>query len=121
MRGGKARRRGRDLAPRGSPLMRAIGLGAIRVQMQRVLGDGEAALLCDLVLAFFDLGVVELLDPSALHADKMIVMAARVEFEHGAARLEMMALQQAGVIDAKTDVKATLDALIDDQVPLPTN
>jgi sulfonate transport system substrate-binding protein len=32
-----------------------------------------------------------------------------------------LALQQAGVIDPKVDVKATLDALIDDQVPLPTN
>ena len=32
-----------------------------------------------------------------------------------------LALQQAGVIDAKADVKATLDALIDDRVPLPTN
>jgi sulfonate transport system substrate-binding protein len=32
-----------------------------------------------------------------------------------------LALQQAGVIDAKIDVKASLDALIDDQVPLPTN
>jgi sulfonate transport system substrate-binding protein len=32
-----------------------------------------------------------------------------------------LALQQAGVIDAKVDVKANLDALIDDQVPLPTN
>jgi sulfonate transport system substrate-binding protein len=32
-----------------------------------------------------------------------------------------LALQQAGVVDAKVDVKATLDALIDDQVPLPTN
>jgi sulfonate transport system substrate-binding protein len=32
-----------------------------------------------------------------------------------------LALQQAGVIDAKTDVKAAVDALIDDQVPLPTN
>jgi sulfonate transport system substrate-binding protein len=32
-----------------------------------------------------------------------------------------LALQQAGVIDAKADVKATLDVLIDDQVPLPTN
>jgi sulfonate transport system substrate-binding protein len=31
-----------------------------------------------------------------------------------------LALQQAGVVDAKVDVKATLDALIDDQVPLPT-
>src|SRR6201999_40185 len=32
-----------------------------------------------------------------------------------------LALQQAGVIDAKTDIKAALDTLIDDQVPLPTN
>src|ERR1700755_35767 len=32
-----------------------------------------------------------------------------------------IALQQAGVIDSKTDVKAALDTLIDDQVPLPTN
>jgi len=32
-----------------------------------------------------------------------------------------LALQQAGVVDAKVDVKAVLDGLIDDQVPLPTN
>jgi sulfonate transport system substrate-binding protein len=32
-----------------------------------------------------------------------------------------LALQQAGVIDAKADVRAALDALIDDRVPLPTN
>jgi sulfonate transport system substrate-binding protein len=32
-----------------------------------------------------------------------------------------LALQKAGVIDAKVDVKAALDSLIDDQVPLPTN
>jgi sulfonate transport system substrate-binding protein len=32
-----------------------------------------------------------------------------------------LALQQAGVVGAKTDVKGTVDALIDDQVPLPTN
>ena len=32
-----------------------------------------------------------------------------------------LALQQAGVIDAKVDVKAALDQLIDDRVPLPVN
>jgi sulfonate transport system substrate-binding protein len=32
-----------------------------------------------------------------------------------------LALQQAGVIDAGTDVSASLDALIDDRIPLPTN
>jgi sulfonate transport system substrate-binding protein len=53
----------------------------------------------------------------------------RTELTHsriGAPQRESMlaagvALQQAGVIDAKVDVKATLDALIDDQVPLPVN
>jgi sulfonate transport system substrate-binding protein len=32
-----------------------------------------------------------------------------------------LALREAGVIDAKVDVKAALETLIDDQVPLPTN
>ncbi|MBN9148996.1 MULTISPECIES: aliphatic sulfonate ABC transporter substrate-binding protein [unclassified Nitrobacter] len=32
-----------------------------------------------------------------------------------------LALQQAGVLDAKVDVKAALDGLIDDQIPLPAN
>src|SRR5215475_12472140 len=32
-----------------------------------------------------------------------------------------LALQQAGVIDAKVDVKAALDQLVDDEVPLPVN
>lgn len=32
-----------------------------------------------------------------------------------------LALQQAGVIQPSVDVKAVLDTLIDDQVPLPTN
>jgi sulfonate transport system substrate-binding protein len=32
-----------------------------------------------------------------------------------------LALQQASVIDAKVDVKAALDQLVDDSVPLPTN
>jgi sulfonate transport system substrate-binding protein len=32
-----------------------------------------------------------------------------------------LALQQAGVLDAKVDVKAALDNLIDDQIPLPAN
>ena len=53
----------------------------------------------------------------------------RTELTHsriGAPQRESMlaaglALQQAGVIDADVDVKATLDGLIDDQVPLPTH
>jgi sulfonate transport system substrate-binding protein len=32
-----------------------------------------------------------------------------------------LALQQAGLIDPKVDVKAALEGLVDDQVPLPSN
>ena len=60
------------------------------------------------------------------HADQL---NERTELTHsriGAPQRESilaagLALQQAGVIDAKVDVKAGLDALIDDEVPLPTN
>ncbi|MDB5573795.1 MAG: aliphatic sulfonates transporter substrate-binding protein [Tardiphaga sp.] len=68
------------------------------------------------------IGVTKL--PDAL-ADKQL--KERTELTHsriGAPQRESilaagLALQQAGVIDAKVDVKATVDALIDDQVPLP--
>src|SRR5215204_7810029 len=70
------------------------------------------------------IGVTKL--PDAV-ADKQL--KERTELTHsriGAPQRESilaagLALQQAGVVDAKVDVKATLDALIDDQVPLPTN
>ena len=60
-------------------------------------------------------------------ADKQL--KERTELSHsriGAPQREFImaagvALQQAGVIDAKVDVKAALDSLIDDGVPLPTN
>jgi len=73
---------------RTSRFMWAIGLDALDVELQRVLADRETALLGDLVLARFDFRVVEFLDASALHAYKMVVMAARVELEHGAAGFE---------------------------------
>jgi sulfonate transport system substrate-binding protein len=60
-------------------------------------------------------------------ADKQLKERTDISFNRiGAPQRESilaagLALQQAGVIDAKVDVKAALDALIDDQVPLPTN
>jgi sulfonate transport system substrate-binding protein len=69
-------------------------------------------------------GVTKL--PDAV-ADKQLKQRTDLSFSRiGAPQRESilaagLALQQAGVIDAKVDVKAALDALIDDQVPLPTN
>jgi sulfonate transport system substrate-binding protein len=60
-------------------------------------------------------------------ADKQLKERTELSFSRiGAAQRESilaagLALQQAGVIEGKVDVKASLDALVDDQVPLPAN
>lgn len=64
-----------------------------------MLDDGEPALLRHLVLAPLDLGIGEFLDASALQADEMVVMLAVFEFEYRLAGLEMMALQQADLLE----------------------
>ena len=71
--------------------VRAARLRAVGVQVQRVLGDLEAALARDLLLPLLDLRVVELLDAAALQADEVVVMRAFVELEDRLAGLEVVA------------------------------
>jgi hypothetical protein len=52
----------------------ALRLDAVRVEVELVVVDREAALLGDLVLALLDLGVVELLDAPALKAHEVVVV-----------------------------------------------
>src|SRR5258705_14011486 len=59
----------------------------------------EAALARDLVLALLDLGIVELLDPAALQAYQVVVMAALVELVHRLAGLEVLAREQPRVLE----------------------
>ena len=66
--------------------IRAARLGAVGVEVQRVLADLEAALARDLGLPLLDLRVVELLDAAALHAHQVVVMRALVQLEHRLAR-----------------------------------
>ena len=61
--------------------------------------DLEAALGCRHFLPLLDFFVEELLDATALQADDVIVMAALVQFEHSLAAFEMMAYQQAGLLE----------------------
>src|SRR5688572_8095304 len=63
----------------------------------------EAALLGNRTLALLDLGVVELLDPAALQADQVIVVTALAQFEHRLARLEVLASEQAGMLELSED------------------
>ena len=59
----------------------------------------EAARLGDRALALLDLGVVELLDPAAVEADQVVVVLALVELEHRLAGLEVVARQDAGLLE----------------------
>src|SRR6266540_375062 len=75
--------------------VRAIRLGALGVQLQRVLANRKAAFRGDTHLALLDFGVVELFDAPALHAHQMVVMAALVQLENRLVGLEMVALEDA--------------------------
>ena len=86
-------------APNHGLAVRAVGLDAVGVEIERVLADREAALGGDLGLPLLDLGVVELLDAAALHADQVIVVRALVQLEHRLAGLEMMADQEARLLE----------------------
>src|SRR5438445_4337922 len=62
--------------------MRALGFGAFRVEVQRVLGNLKAAVLGDFVLALFDFRIEEFFHAAALHAYQVIVMPALVQIVH---------------------------------------
>ena len=68
-----------------------------------MLLEFEALLGCDLLLPLLDLGVIELLDPTALQANQVVVVLAFVEFENRFARLEIAALEQAGLLELRQD------------------
>ena len=51
------------------------------------------------LLALLDLGVEELLDPAAVEAHQVVVVLALVELEHRLAGLEVVARQDAGLLE----------------------
>src|SRR5436309_1714931 len=64
-----------------------------------MFADLKTAVACDLGLALLDFSVEEFLDAAALQAHQMIVVTALVELEYCFAGLEMMAYQQARLLE----------------------
>ena len=79
--------------------MGAVGLNAFGVQVQRVLGDREAALLGDLELPLLDFSIEKLFDTTALQANQVVVVPALIELEDRSAGFEMVAHQQSGLLE----------------------
>ena len=73
--------------------MRTLRLQAVRIQVELVVVDGEAAVARDAILALLDLGVVELLDAAALQAHEVVVVLAFIELVYGLAALEVVAVR----------------------------
>ena len=97
----------------------AIGLAAFRVQRERVLAQRESTIVGDACLALLDLRVHEFLDTSAVQAHEMVVVVAFVELEHGLVGLEVMALQDARLLELGQDPvdrgEADVDTFADQQ------
>lgn len=79
--------------------MRTIRLVAMSIEGQCVFGNVEAALFGDSLLPFLDLVIEKLFHPPAIEAYEMIVVRTRIEFEHGLSGLEMIAVQQARLLE----------------------
>src|SRR5258708_5982491 len=91
----------RVIAPLVLAAMRGVRLGAMGVQIELVVVDREPALARHPLLAFLDLGVVELLDPPALQAHEVVVVSAFVQLVDRLAALEMVAHQQPGLLELR--------------------
>lgn len=63
--------------------------------------DREAAFFGNAILSLLDLGVVELFYLAALKAYQVVVMITLVEFENRLARLEIVAFEQAGLLELR--------------------
>ena len=70
---------------------------AVRIKAQGVIRDGKPLGFGDGMLAFFNLGIVKLLDFSAVKAYQMVVMIPFVEFIDRFATFKMTAAQDVGL------------------------
>ena len=75
--------------------------------------EREAARARDGGLAFFDVGVVELLDAAALQAEEVVMVPALVQLEYRLAGLEVLTRKQAGLLELREDAVDRRETHID--------
>jgi len=83
------------------------------VQGQCMVGDFKTVFLRDLDLTLLDFSIEEFFDLAAIQADQMVMVRAFIQFEYRFAGFEMIALQQASLLElgqyaiyrCQTDIK----------------
>src|SRR5450830_973676 len=66
-----------------------------------MVGDLKAALLRDLMLAFFNFFIEKFFHPAAIHAYQMIVVRTLIEYEHSLAGFEIISMQQSSLLELR--------------------
>lgn len=79
--------------------MRAVRFVALRVKIKRMLPNDKAASLGDLVLTAFNFFIEKLFNASAVNAYQMVMVLTGPDLEYRFARLEMVALQEARLLE----------------------
>lgn len=83
--------------------MWAGALGALSIEIEGVILNGEASFLGDCILTLFYLRVVKLLDTPAVDTDQVIVMFATIDLEYRLSRFKKVPLEQAGLLELGQD------------------
>ncbi len=68
-----------------------------------MFSDVKTALFGDRMLAQFNFFIEEFFDQATVEADQMVVVRALVQFKNGLAGLEMIPVQQAGLLELRQD------------------
>ena len=89
------------------------------IEAERMVGDLETFGAGDVLLAAFNLGVEELLDPTAVEADQMVMVLAFVELVDRFAAFKLAAGEQTGLLELHQDTvdggQADIDAFFQNQ------
>jgi hypothetical protein len=83
--------------------MRAGWALAMGVNLQGMLVDGKAVVLCHHGLPIFDFGIKEFFYMTAVEADQMIVVGSTVQLKYSFPALEMVAYEQSGLFELGKD------------------
>ena len=81
--------------------MHAAFLGAIAIQRERMVGNTEATLQSNALLAPFNFVVVKFFHQTAVKTHQVIVVRSFIQFKYSLAGFEMIAMEEPGLLELR--------------------